>query len=80
MPSSRHQEKILVFSGETEAHTYPIDTSVPGATIQVQGDHAIIIGRQKYLKTQLLQSMELFERFGLIMEDYIVSFNDAGQY
>jgi protein-L-isoaspartate(D-aspartate) O-methyltransferase len=76
LPSIR--KKYRAFPGETEIHTYLIDISVPGAAIQVRGDHATIIGSQEYLKTQLLQSMEWYERFGLAMEDYNVSFDEIG--
>lgn len=76
LPSLR--KKYRTFSGEDVMHTYLIDTAVPGNAIQVQGDHAIIIGDQEYLKMRLLQSMEWYERFGLTMEDYTVSLNEAG--
>jgi protein-L-isoaspartate(D-aspartate) O-methyltransferase len=71
-------KKYRVFPGETEVHTYLIDISVPGSAIQVQGDHATIIGSQEYLKTQLLHSMEWYERFGWTIEDYTVSFGETG--
>ena len=54
-----------------------IDSAVPGSAIEVQGNHATIIGSQEYLKTQLLQSIEWYERFDLAMEDYTVSFSEA---
>src|SRR5579885_3162054 len=55
LPSLR--KKYRAFPGENEIHTYLIDTAVPGSAIQVQGDHATIMGTQEYLKTRLLQSM-----------------------
>ncbi len=76
VPSLR--KKYRAFPGESEVHTYLIDASVLGTAIQVRGDRATIIGSQEYLKTHLLQSMEWFERFGLTMEDYTVSFDETG--
>jgi len=75
LPSLR--KKYRAFPGENEVHTYLIDASVPGTAIQIQGDHAIIVGNQGYLKTQLLQSMEWYKRFGLTLEDYTVSFDET---
>ncbi|MEO9030228.1 MAG: methyltransferase domain-containing protein [Ktedonobacteraceae bacterium] len=72
------RKKYRAFPGENEIHTYLIDISVPGTAIQVQGNHATIIGDQGYLKTQLLQSMEWYERFGVTMEAYSVSFDETG--
>jgi protein-L-isoaspartate(D-aspartate) O-methyltransferase len=75
-PSLR--KKYRAVPGEDEVQTYLIDSAVPGNAIQVQGDHAIIIGTQEYLKTRLLQSLEWYECFGLTMEDYAVSFDETG--
>jgi protein-L-isoaspartate(D-aspartate) O-methyltransferase len=76
LPSLR--KKYRAFPGESEVHTYLIDSAVQGSAIQVRGDHAIIIGNQEYLKTRLLQSIEWYERFGLTMESYVVSLNEEG--
>lgn len=76
LPSLR--KKYRAFPGEDEVHTYLIDSAVPGSAIQVQGYHATLIGTQEYLKTQLLQSMEWYERFGLNIEDYTISFSEGG--
>lgn len=75
VPSLR--KKYRAFSGENEVHTYLIDASVPGTAIQVQSDHVTIIGSQEYLKTQLFQSIEWYERFGLTLEDYAVSLDET---
>jgi len=71
------RKKYRAFPGENEVHTYLIDASAPRSTIQVQGDHTTFIGNQEYLKTQLLQSMEWYKRFGLPLEDYAVSFDET---
>lgn len=76
LPSLR--KKYRTFPGESEVHTYLIDSAVLGSAIQVQGDHATIIGSQEDLKMRLLQSMEWYERFRLTMEDYTVLFDETG--
>lgn len=75
LPSLR--KKYRAVPEEDEVQTYLIDSAVPGSAIQVRGNHAVIIGGQEYLKTRLLQSIEWYNRFGLTMEDYTVSFNEA---
>ena len=72
------RKKYRTFPGEDEVHTYLIDISESGSAIQVQGDHATIIGSQEYLQTQLLQSIEWYKRFGSTVEDYVVSFDETG--
>lgn len=76
LPSLR--KKYRAFAGENEVQTYLIDSSVPGSAIQVQGDHATIIGMQEYLKMQLFQSIEWYEHVGLTMENYGVSLDETG--
>ncbi len=76
LPSIR--KKYRAFPGGKDVSTYLLDAAVPGSAIQVEGNHATIIGSQGYLEMQLLQSMEWFERFGLTMEDYAVSFDETG--
>lgn len=75
LPSIR--KKYRAFPGEKGVSTYLIDAAVPGSAIQVEGNHATIIGSQRYLETQLLQSMEWYKRFNLTMEDYVVSFDET---
>jgi protein-L-isoaspartate(D-aspartate) O-methyltransferase len=76
LPSLR--KKYRAFPGEDEVDTYLIDSAVSGSAIQVQSNHATIIGGQGYLKTRLLQSLEWYERFGLTIEDYTVSLDETG--
>jgi protein-L-isoaspartate(D-aspartate) O-methyltransferase len=76
LPSLR--KKYRAFPAENEVHTYLLDVAVPGTAIQVQGDHATIIGGQEYLKTRLLQSIEWYKRFSLVIEDYSILLDDAG--
>lgn len=76
LPSLR--KKYRSFPGENEVQTYLLDVAVPGTAIQIQGDHATIIGDQEYLKTRLLQSIEWYQGFGLTMEDYSISLDEAG--
>jgi protein-L-isoaspartate(D-aspartate) O-methyltransferase len=76
LPSLR--KKYRAVPGEDEVHTYLIDSAIPGSAIQVQGNYATIIGGQEYLKTRLLQSLEWYERFGVTMESYTVSFDETG--
>lgn len=76
LPSLRKKYRAAL--GKDEVHTYLIDSAVPGSAIQIQGDHATVIGGQEYLKTRLLQSMEWYQRFDLTMEDYRISLDETG--
>jgi len=75
LPSLR--KKYRTVPGRDDVDTYLIDSAVPGSAIQVQGDHATIIGTSACLQAQLLHSMEWYERCGLTMEDYIISFSEG---
>lgn len=75
LPSLR--KKYRVFPGETTIHTYLIDVASPGDALQVQDDRVTIIGSQEHLKTQLLQSMELYEQFHVTLEDYRITFAEG---
>lgn len=76
VPSLR--KKYRAFPGKDEVDTYLIDVSIPGTALRVQGDRVTIIGRQEYLKAQLLQSITWYERFHWTLDDYIVSFDETG--
>ena len=76
LPSLR--KKYRAFPATNEVHTYLLDVAAAGSAIQVQGDHATIIGGQEDLKTRLLRSIEWYQRFSLTIEDYSLSLDETG--
>lgn len=76
LPNLRKKYRAVPEGGAVQ--TYLIDSAVPGSAIQVQGNHATIIGTNEHLKTHLLQSMEWYERIGVTMEDYTISLDERG--
>jgi protein-L-isoaspartate O-methyltransferase len=72
------RKKYRASPNEDKAQTYLIDVSTPGSAVQVQDDRVTIIGDQHYLKTQLLQSIEWFERLDLTIGDYRMLLDETG--
>lgn len=78
LPNMR--KKYRVFPGETKVHTYLIDIAVPGSALQILDDQVTIIGSQESLKTQLLQSIELYKHLHVKMEGYRITWCEGKMY